>query len=91
MPANSWDFWPPMRAAFSAATALALLSLAAFLAGCGGGGDSPAPKFTVGGTLSGLVGSVVLQNNGAGNLTVSASGAFTFSGSLSSGAAYNAE
>jgi len=39
MPANSWDFWPLMRAAFSAATALALLSLAAFLAGCGGGGE----------------------------------------------------
>ena len=37
MRANSWDLWPLMRAAFSAATALALLSLAAFLAGCGGG------------------------------------------------------
>lgn len=40
---------------------------------------SSAPTYTVGGTVSGLSGSVVLRLNGASNLTVSASGAFTFS------------
>src|SRR5688500_13991308 len=62
------------------------------LAGCGGGGGGsspPPPTFTVGGTVSGLVGSVVLQNNGAGNLTVSSNGAFTFTGAVNSGAAYS--
>jgi hypothetical protein len=71
-------------------------SAAALLAGCGGdGGGSnatpppPPPTFTVGGTVTGLVGSVVLQNNAGGNLTVSANGTFTFAGSLNSGAAYS--
>lgn len=65
------------------------------LAGCGGGGGGgddtppPPPTFTVGGTISGLLGGVVLQNNGAGNLSVSSNGAFTFTGSVTSGAAYN--
>jgi hypothetical protein len=38
------------------------------------------PTFTIGGTVSGLLTSlsVVLQNNGGDNLTVSANGAFTF-------------
>jgi len=73
------------------------LACAAFLAGChgGGGGDStPAPvppptTFTVAGTLAGLTGgSVVLQNNGGSNLTVSANGSFTFATAINSGAAY---
>ena len=74
-------------------------TLAAVLAGCGGGGggrdgggggnNPPPPTFTVGGTLSGSTGSVVLQNNGAGNLTVAANGTFTFTGPLNSGAAYS--
>jgi trimeric autotransporter adhesin len=61
------------------------------LAGCGGGGSGgspPPPAFTVGGTVTGLVGSVVLQNNGGGNLTVTSNGTFAFTGSLNSGAAY---
>lgn len=46
--------------------------------------------YTVGGTVSGLGGSesVVLQNNGGNNLTVSANGNFTFTQSVLSGAAY---
>jgi putative esterase len=46
------------------------------------------PTFTVGGTVSGLTGTVVLQDNGADNLTVTANGPFTFATALASGAAY---
>ena len=45
---------------------------------------------TIGGTVSGLAAStsVVLQNNGGSNLTVSADGNFTFATAINSGAAY---
>jgi len=45
---------------------------------------------TIGGTLSGLVGSgpVVLQNNGGNNLSLAANGAFTFNTPVNSGSAY---
>ena len=43
------------------------------------GGDSAAVLYTVGGTVTGLVGTVVLQDNGGNNLSVSANGAFSFS------------
>jgi hypothetical protein len=46
------------------------------------------PTFTVGGTVSGLSGTVVLQDNGADNLTVTANGPFTFTTRLATGAAY---
>lgn len=47
-------------------------------------------NFTVGGAVSGLAGSgLVLQLNGAGDLTVSANGAFSFPGGLANGAAYD--
>jgi hypothetical protein len=42
----------------------------------------------VGGTISGLVGTIVLQNNGADNLSISANGPFTFATPLATGAAY---
>ena len=45
--------------------------------------------FTVGGTVSGLSGTVVLQDNGGDNLSVTANGPFTFATSLASGAAYS--
>ena len=47
-----------------------------------------AATYTVGGTVSGLSGTVVLQDNGGDNLSVSANGSFTFATSLASGAAY---
>ena len=50
------------------------------------GGD--VSTYSVGGTVSGLSGSVVLQDNGGDNLTVSANGSFTFATNLASGAAY---
>ena len=48
-----------------------------------------AASFSVGGTVSGLSGTVVLQDNGGDNLSVTASGSFTFATSLASGAAYS--
>ena len=67
----------------------------------GGGGDaSPAPpptappesapKFTVGGTVTGLAGSgLVLQNNAGDDLAVGADGSFSFATSLDNGADYS--
>jgi hypothetical protein len=47
------------------------------------------PTRSVGGSTSGLVGQVTLQNNGGDTLTVSANGSFTFSIPLAEGATYN--
>jgi hypothetical protein len=62
------------------------------LASCGGA-DNPIPNepstFAIGGTVSGLAGTVVLQNNGTDNLSLSADGPFTFASSLTDGASYN--
>ncbi|MFI4885418.1 MAG: beta-propeller fold lactonase family protein, partial [Steroidobacterales bacterium] len=68
------------------------------LAACGGGGGSssssnppppPASQYSVGGSVTGLSGTgLVLQDNAADNLAVSASGPFTFATKLNSGAAY---
>jgi hypothetical protein len=55
--------------------------------GSGSGGSGPA-TYSVGGTVSGLSGTVVLQDNGGDNLSVSANGSFTFATQLASGAAY---
>lgn len=44
-------------------------------------------SYTLGGNVSGLMGALVLQNNGGSNLTVSADGTFTFAGPASG--AYN--
>ena len=57
----------------------------------GGGGcnSSSSQTFSVGGTLSGLTGELVLQNNGGDNLTLNKDGSFTFATGLSSGSAYN--
>jgi hypothetical protein len=54
-----------------------------------GGSATTASTFTVGGTASGLSGSVVLQDNGGDNLSVSANGPFTFPTALASGSAYS--
>lgn len=45
-------------------------------------------EYTIGGTVSGLSGSVVLQNNGTDNETVSSDGAFTFSTAISEDSPY---
>ena len=46
--------------------------------------------YTIGGTVSGLTGTgLVLQDNGGNNLSVSASGSFTFTTAIASGGAYS--
>lgn len=47
------------------------------------------PTYTVGGTISGLIGSIVLQNNGGDDLTINADGSFTFPTALPNGATYS--
>src|SRR6188768_2802319 len=66
------------------------------LSGCNKDGPAPVPPapppaatFTVGGTLSGLNGSVTLANNGGDSRALSADGAFTFGTAAQTGAAYN--
>ena len=50
--------------------------------------DPPPATFTVGGTVSGLTGSVTLRNNGGNNLVRNTNGGFTFATALASGSAY---
>ena len=46
------------------------------------------PTYTVGGTVSGLNGTLILRNNGVDDLTISADGAFTFAMPLATAATY---
>lgn len=54
----------------------------------GGGTTTTVPSYTVGGSVSGLNGSLVLQNNAKDNLTIPANGSFTFTTPISNGSAY---
>jgi hypothetical protein len=47
--------------------------------------------FTVGGSVSGLAGTLVLENNGGDTLTVSQNGPFTFATPIASASTYNAK
>ena len=47
------------------------------------------PTYAVGGSTSGLSGTVVLRNNGGDDLTLTANGSFAFATKLAGGAAYN--
>lgn len=58
-------------------------------AGTMSGGGSVVANYTVGGTVTGLTGSVMLQDSDGANLTVTANGAFTFPSGLTSGSPYN--
>lgn len=77
---------------FSVGIRFGLLIVALLLlAACGGGNDAdpPAPPtYSVGGTVSGLNGSLTLANNGGDTRTVSANGDFTFATALAGGANY---
>jgi N-acetylneuraminic acid mutarotase len=67
--------------------------LCAALAACGGGSGGidhlPGERtFAIGGIVNGLSGSIVLQDNGGDDVTVSSNGAFTFATPLAAGAFY---
>ncbi len=70
---------------------LPALLLAFSFAACGGdepgGADSP-DSFSMGGSVSGLDGTLILQLNGANDLTLSADGPFLFSVEIESGKAW---
>lgn len=76
-------------------TALAA-AVALWLTGCGGGGSSPPANdpppvatHTVGGTVSGLDGTLTLRNNGGNDLSVTADGPFAFGAALAEGTAFS--
>ncbi len=75
--------------------ALRFIILAVLAAGCADDDLGPTkgprepPRYTVGGTLQGLSGQLVLLNNGADALELSADGAFSFSEGLPSRAIYD--
>src|SRR4029077_18382635 len=54
----------------------------------GTGGSRGTTSYSVGGTVSGLSGTVVLQDNGGDDLSVDADGPFTFATSVADGAGY---
>jgi len=53
-----------------------------------GGDVATTPTYSVGGAVSGLTGTVVLQDNGGDSLSVAGNGAFAFATKLAGGAAY---
>ena len=55
----------------------------------GGGAGGSAPTYSVGGSVTGLSGTVVLRDNGGDDLTLTANGSFAFVTKLATGAAYN--
>jgi sugar lactone lactonase YvrE len=75
-------------------TRLALPVAALCLSACGGGDGTDASgtiaTYTVGGTVVGLAGTLVLQVNGADDLSIPGSGPFAFSAAMPRGAGYMA-
>jgi FG-GAP repeat protein len=71
---------------------LFLLYLAVFfISSCAGSSDgSSGSSYTVGGTVGGLSGTLVLQNNAGDDLTITADGAFAFATAIADGEAYTA-
>lgn len=69
--------------------------VSAMLTACGGGSggssSSTPAQYTIGGTVTGLSNfkSLTLQNNGTGDLLISADGSFSFANPVSSGSAYS--
>ncbi|MEC4676557.1 MAG: hypothetical protein VST72_06520 [Nitrospirota bacterium] len=66
-----------------------LLSFAITMTGCGINDNTDVFIYSVGGTVFGLNGTVVLQNNSGDDLTITSDGAFTFDSAMSDGSAYN--
>ena len=67
---------------------LLTLSILLAVSGCGDK-KNHAQSYTIGGTISGLTGTVTLQDNGGAPLSVSANGAFSFSTELATGSPYS--
>jgi N-acetylneuraminic acid mutarotase len=89
--ASTTNNWSRLPALVLIAVLTSLISSA-----CGGApaattnGTPPPTTYTVGGNVSGLTGSgLVLQDNGGNNLSVAASGNFTFTTPINSGDAYS--
>jgi hypothetical protein len=70
----------------SASRIFLVLGAALALTACNGSDSEK--KFSIGGTASGLTGTVVLQNNGRDDLTVSSNGAFSFRDKVGKGKTY---
>ena len=69
---------------------LALVAIALSLSSCGGGGGGGGTtRHSVGGVVSGLSGTLVLQNNGGDDLTVTRNGGFTFPTLVVQGSSYS--
>ena len=71
---------------------LAMLAMYGVIAGCGGssGGGGGSNFYTIGVTVSGLTaGTLVLQNNGTNNLSLTSNSSFTFNTRLVNGSTYN--
>ena len=66
----------------------AIAGLAACVTACGSGSNNNRATYTLGGSVSGLAGTVVLRVNGREELSVSANGAFTFTRTLKKGQSY---
>lgn len=91
--------FPMWMLAAGGAAVVAIIAIVIALAGGGddtsnnsGGTQPPSDtdsKYTVSVDVSGLTGTLVLQNNGGDNLTITANGSSSFTGSLTDGSAYN--
>jgi hypothetical protein len=67
---------------------LGLLVVVFVMAACSGENE-PLPTYTIGGTVSGLDGTVVLLNNGTDQVSVSGVGGFTFATPIKRGQSYS--
>lgn len=77
-------------------TLFAAALVSSLMAACGGGSASPSQgttpppaTYTVGGTVTGLTGTLVLRVNDAADISVNANGAVTLASSLANGANYS--
>ena len=68
------EFFQQAKLACTMAVALTLPLALLTLAACGSSSGTTPATFTISGTVTGLVGELVLQNNGGDDLTISAVG-----------------